>query len=546
MCDNVCIEVQEIAENISIEIRDFSVYNILSLNEGNSATTDENGLLFVPFSSLAITNHSELILDDGTNPHGTTKNDVGLGNVDNTNDLNKPISISTQNALNLKANESDLGSVAFSNDYEDLDNKPTIPSVTNLVPYTGANQNVDLGANSLSTVVVINESNLDYNNQVDLSEDGVYLNSTDITTSNTFKVTPTSTDSKKIITAPSLQINTTAIEISEVGKLKWNDTDGTLDLGLKGGNVTLQLGQEQLVRVVNKVGANLLESQYKAVRITGAQGQRLKVGLAQATNDLLSAETIGLVTENIDNNQEGFITTSGLIRSINTTGSLQGETWTDGDVLYLSPTTAGNVTNVKPTAPSHLVIIGYVVHAHANNGSIFVKVDNGYELDELHNVKITDVQNNDLLSYNSSLQVWENKALINQSNKGVFTGGITWTGTTAPSGTTSHSYNWQKVGNLVTLNVTLFYQNTGTALTSVVMDFMNNFPTPVKPDGLTNASEVLYNGSGDLRQTATSSVNLLASCLLRSNSANNGFQLIITQASISAKIAKITIQYFTA
>jgi hypothetical protein len=132
------------------------------------------------------------------------------------------------------------------------------------------------------------------------------------------------------------------------------------------------------------------------------------------------------------------------------------------------------------------------------------------------------------------------------TNKGTYTGGITWTGTTAPSGTTSHSYNWQKAGNLVTLNVTLFYQNSGTALTSVVMDFMNDFPTPVKPDGLTGASEVLYNGSGDLRQTATSSVNLLASCLLRSNSANNGFQLIITQGSISAKIVKITIQYFTA
>lgn len=547
MCDNVCIEVQEIAENISIEIRDFSVYNILSLNEGNSATTDENGLLFVPFSSGAITNHSELILDDGTNPHGTTKNDVGLGNVDNTNDLNKPISISTQNALNLKANESDLGSVAFSNDYEDLDNKPTIPSVTNLVPYTGATQDVDLNDKVLN-IQLVQKNTISYEQYLLLLNGETVLSTTDLENNitNSLTVLPDKTISRKLIETPAIQFDTTAVETSEVGKLKWNDTDGTLDLGLKGGNVTLQLGQEQLVRVVNKVGANLLESQYKAVRITGAQGQRLKVGLAQATNDLLSAETIGLVTENIDNNQEGFITTSGLIRSINTTGSLQGETWTDGDVLYLSPTTAGNVTNVKPTAPSHLVIIGYVVHAHANNGSIFVKVDNGYELDELHNVKITDVQNNDSLSYNSSLQVWENKAIINQSNKGVFTGGITWTGTTAPSGTTSHSYNWQKVGNLVTLNVTLFYQNTGTALTSVVMDFMNNFPTPVKPDGLTNASEVLYNGSGDLRQTATSSVNLLASCLLRSNSSNNGFQLIITQASISAKIAKITIQYFTA
>jgi hypothetical protein len=119
------------------------------------------------------------------------------------------------------------------------------------------------------------------------------------------------------------------------GRLSWNDTDGTLDIGLKGSNVTLQVGQEQLVRVVNKTATNitLLEANYQAVRLTGAQGQRLKVDLAQATTDVLSAETLGIVTETIANNQEGFITISGLVRGINTTGTLQGETWADGDIF---------------------------------------------------------------------------------------------------------------------------------------------------------------------------------------------------------------------
>jgi hypothetical protein len=195
------------------------------------------------------------------------------------------------------------------------------------------------------------------------------------------------------------------------GSVVWNDTDGTLDLKLKGGNVTLQIGQEQVSRVVNKTATNitLLESNYQAVRVTGAQGQRLKVDLALATNDLLSAETIGLVTETIANNQEGFITTSGLVRNINTTGSLQSETWADGDILYLSPTTAGNITKVKPTAPNHIVIIGYVVYAHVNQGTIFVKVDNGYELNELHNVLINGVANNDVLTYDSATSLWKNK-----------------------------------------------------------------------------------------------------------------------------------------
>lgn len=197
------------------------------------------------------------------------------------------------------------------------------------------------------------------------------------------------------------------------GSVYYNDSDGTLNLILKGGNVTLQVGQESVVRVVNKTSTNinLLEANYQAVRVTGAQGQRLKVDLAQATNDLLSAETIGLVTETINNNQEGFITTSGLVRNINTTGSLQSETWLDGDVLYLSPTVAGNITKVKPTGSNHLVIIGYVIYAHATQGTIFVKVDNGYELDELHNVYITSPLNNQSLIYETSTQLWKNKSM---------------------------------------------------------------------------------------------------------------------------------------
>ena len=197
------------------------------------------------------------------------------------------------------------------------------------------------------------------------------------------------------------------------GSVYYNDSDGTLDLILKGGNVKLQIGQETVVRVVNKTVTNisLLESNYQAVRITGAQGQRPKVDLAQATNDELSAETIGLVTETIANNQEGFITTSGLVRNINTTGNLQGETWLDGDILYLSPTVAGNITKVKPVAPNHLIIIGYVIYAHITQGTIFVKVDNGYELNELHNVKINGVANNNVLAYTSSTSIWENKTI---------------------------------------------------------------------------------------------------------------------------------------
>lgn len=209
-----------------------------------------------------------------------------------------------------------------------------------------------------------------------------------------------------------LQFNVNANEASAVGKLKWNTTDGTMDIGLMGGNVVLQVGQEQVARVLNNSGTIFTEAGYQAVKITSAQGQRLAVGLAQANNEANSKDTLGLVTENIANNQEGFVTTSGLVREIDTTGDLQTEVWVDGDTLYLSPSVPGGVTKVKPLAPQQTVIVGFVVYAHKNHGKIFVKVDNGYEISELHDVRITSVANNNVLKYNSSLAVWENVAPI--------------------------------------------------------------------------------------------------------------------------------------
>ncbi len=215
-------------------------------------------------------------------------------------------------------------------------------SDSNKVPYTGATGNVDLGEYQIKA------------GQVELDQ------------------TPTGTFG--------------------VGKMRWNDTDGTAEIRLKGDNVTLQIGQEQVKRVVNKTSPliTLQESAYQAVVVSGAQGQRLSVKLAKGDSDANSAGTIGIVTETIAANQEGFITTSGEVRNINTTGSLQGETWADGDILYLSPTTFGALTNIKPVAPNHLVVVGYVEYAHGTQGKIFVKVDNGYELEELHNVTDTN------------------------------------------------------------------------------------------------------------------------------------------------------------
>lgn len=202
-----------------------------------------------------------------------------------------------------------------------------------------------------------------------------------------------------------------------LGRLTWNDGEGTLNLTLKGGNVTVPLSQRDTARVVNSSGTNLLGSNYQVVRVTTPQGQRIGVTLAQANNETNSADVLGLISENINNNNTGTVTTRGVISGIDTTGSLQGETWVAGDVLFLSPTTAGGLTKVKPVSPNHLILVGYVVYAHATEGKIFVAIQTSWEIEELHDVKITGTPAaGSLLIRNATGGIWENATLTAGSN----------------------------------------------------------------------------------------------------------------------------------
>lgn len=222
-------------------------------------------------------------------------------------------------------------------------------------------------------------------------------------------------------TFDSVQIDTTpsAPVTPAVGKIAWNDTDGTLEFGLKGGNVDLQIGQENILLVKNDQGAPLAKGE--VVYISGGNGTNLLVKKAQANSDTTSASTIGLVAEPLAINGQGFITTFGVIKNVNTNA------FNDGDILYLSPTTPGAVTNVKPSAPDHLVLVGFVQKKSAGAGEIFVEIQNGYELEELHNVQINSgtLANNDLLAYNSATLTWQNKTAASS-------GLVTSVGATAP------------------------------------------------------------------------------------------------------------------
>lgn len=214
-------------------------------------------------------------------------------------------------------------------------------------------------------------------------------------------------------------------------KLKVGDGISTWQqLGYIAGGGGNDFPEHLYLTVVNKTGDNLLASGYKVVKVSSAQGQRLAIDYAQANNDNNSTDTIGVVYENINNNQTGKLITIGELTGLNTTGTLQGETWSDGDVIYLSPFIEGQITNIKPIAPNHLVTLGYVVYSHQNNGKLYIKIDNGYEIGELHNVYAPSPNNNEGLFWSSANNRYENKTISNAlgytpenlANKGVSNG----------------------------------------------------------------------------------------------------------------------------
>lgn len=197
-------------------------------------------------------------------------------------------------------------------------------------------------------------------------------------------------------------LNTPVLGTITPGTVYWDDGNGTLNLNLKGGNVNALLGEQEYAYCFNDSGGALTKGQ--VVYISGAQGNRIAVKLAQADSDANSAHTIGLVAESIASGVEGWVQVSGPMFKLNTFGTTAGAT------VYLSPTTPGAWTTIKPVAPQHLVIVGFVERVSATVGSIYIKVDNGYELEELHNVRITSVQPNDLLQYDSGGPYWKNVA----------------------------------------------------------------------------------------------------------------------------------------
>jgi len=159
-----------------------------------------------------------------------------------------------------------------------------------------------------------------------------------------------------------------------------------------------------LVREVrNTTGATLTKG--TVVYISGATGNKPTISKAIATGDSTSAQTFGLLQANIANNANGYVVCVGDLTGLDTSA------FSEGAQLYLSSTTAGTYTTTKQTAPAHLVYIGVVTRSHPTMGQIEVKIQNGYELDEIHDVAISSKVNNQFLVYESASDLWKNKSL---------------------------------------------------------------------------------------------------------------------------------------
>lgn len=150
------------------------------------------------------------------------------------------------------------------------------------------------------------------------------------------------------------------------GKVFYDPVEKSLAYYNDVNGVTVNVGQETLLRVHNNTGSTILNG--KAVYINGATGDKPTIALAKADAELTS-KCIGVVTADIAHGTQGYVTLRGIIHDLNT------NSYNEGDSLFLSKDTAGELVNVAPTAPNYRVFVGYVTRKNSSNGTILVNVD---------------------------------------------------------------------------------------------------------------------------------------------------------------------------
>lgn len=462
--------------------------------------------------------------------------------------------------------------------------------------------------------------------------------------------------------ARSMKIDTTGAFLISVSQP--NDSTLTFKKGATSTNYTIRTAvatsaTRLVTAVFNNSGSTIPKG--SVIYINGRHSSNLPtIALAQANNEQNSYTTYALVENDINDQSSGVVIQAGTITNLN----LPTSTYTDGQVLYLSPTVAGGYTTTKPLSPNHIVKLGTITRAHPTFGTIQLKIENGWQLDELSDVAIPAVPNDSnilqffrvdslwrsvsitsaigsryirpsdtatMLSHylrkvdtaslstriNTKLNISDTATMLSTYQRSIsavkytdtatflspylrkidtaslsnrintklnitdttafdrkqsaaftfranntnaaanmtdqvfrepavqtYSSGITWTGTTAPSGTTNHSYSWQRIGNMVTLNIILNYGTAGSALTQVLMALPTDCPNPREASGLGAATDILFFGNGQMTTAPTASNSNLNRVALRVNAADNGYELFVSTTSGAYRYVNITVQYF--
>jgi len=162
-----------------------------------------------------------------------------------------------------------------------------------------------------------------------------------------------------------IDFNTSIVVAHQEGRLHWNSDDGTLEIGMPGGNVNLQIGQEMLIRV--KASEDIDNGEL--IYIDGADGTNPTASLANASEQNAS-KTLAMATEDITSGQKGFATAFGLVRDV----PVPIATYSDGDPIYLD-STSGKFTKTKLNHPNFRIKVGYVLRAHNTEGVIFLTIN---------------------------------------------------------------------------------------------------------------------------------------------------------------------------
>lgn len=238
-----------------------------------------------------------------------------------------------------------------------------------------------------------------------------------------------------ISTPDYIQFDTAAGVTVGAGQLAWNSADGTLDLGMGYDAVTQQIGLEQYFRI--KASAAITNGQ--CVMFTGAVGASGVLTGAPATGVTNGQYIMGVATMDIANNGFGYVTSFGLVRGINTTGSSVGETWVDGDILYYNPAYTGGLTKVPPSAPLPKIVVAAVANAGSGgSGSLFIRVQAEPTLQNLSDVYApSPITNGQILIGDGPQSRWESATLTAGTNVSITNapGSITINATDAYVGT---------------------------------------------------------------------------------------------------------------